>query len=345
MIVKQFIFYFILVLGASQSRQSDDPKTLLMAFQEQILSDQRNRVENSYKIDIDPIADISPLNLLKEMEFMDDCAFILFWKSGGSITGLPSKATGCRFIRDVANDRFKPIFSVFDMMKSNYKKYLEKKVLKELLSQISKAEKEELLFNATSLYNGKFRSIWMRTMGSENGKFDYLHEIFSFFKNAISLGVYGLLEEKFNELVKYYNGPKRDDPPYLKAKQFELLIGFLSTEKNENLGFRWVANHSDPLFTLSYFYFQEKILYGSLFRAIRFKREERRDAFRAVRRIIKNMMNNEFSEADGQVWFNSFFHNPLAPTIMGDDELKECISKIISKLYNFCFPITLNEPL
>jgi hypothetical protein len=148
---------------------------------------------------------------------------------------------------------------IFRKMKKNFIRYLNERVLKELLScdpKISKAEKIKLLLQVMSLYWGKFRSIWARIVKPGKIKFKNMNQIFFDFQKMISLGIYGSLEYVFDEIILNFRKTTNNNLLISYRNCYITLVEILSNDENENWGLRWIAGHTDPHFILAYFYYQ-----------------------------------------------------------------------------------------
>jgi hypothetical protein len=317
MIRKFLILFFVLINGTSQSS--------LEELEEAILFTHRDNYEK-----------IPAKKFLKDIQLMSDFAFILLWYSYGCHKNLsPSRATGLNFINKVSKKKNRGEI-IFGEMRANYEKFLGEKVLKELLlpdSKVSKAKKEELLNDAIALYQGKFRSIWMRIVKPGSEKFDDLRQMFSLFQMAIEIGIYESLDFVFREIFRNFNVLDKQKLVYVYKKQFYALSALLSNNLDENWGLRWVANHHNPYFIITYFYYQRylpDIGYTFLKCFLKYADNRKRDF-----QTIIEILNYKFYLGDQKLKFYPDFKNPF-PHIIGDDELKAIIDKIVSKARILC---------
>jgi hypothetical protein len=349
MIAVLFILYLVLVYGAKSPNQSNNSKLWLEDFEHQVLSTHKNRDRDGITIDIKPILKIPPKKLLADMESMDDCAFILLWSSYGSVFGVSSRATGCLFIKELPRGKRPYLNDTFYSMKNNYIIYLKEVLFKEFLrpdAEISKQEKEELLFLARNLYRGKFQSIWMRIVTPKSEYFDNLKDTFTFYQRVITLGAYGFLEYIFNEIWVFLDNLKKDQMVIEYRKQFHRVAVLLSKNESENWGLRWIDTHNNPYLILSYFMYQSAPPdpYFSFVKKIRRDKEYRKVIFQKVLEIMREKFDDKFSLRDEKVIFDRDFKCPFAPKIMKEDELKRILSSIVSKLHKFCHPCKKGPP-
>jgi hypothetical protein len=271
---------------------------------------------------------------LIDIEFMDETAFILLWYLYGGPEPLCPRATNWNLIKEL-NER------MFKTMKENYFRYLSEMVLKELLStnpENTKDVKEELLLQAISLYQRRFRSIWMR-IPRKTEKFDDLKEIFLIYQKVIDFGIYYSLKYLFKELNANLESTKNNGFLLYSLKQhFYQLALFLSEDENENWGLRWIANQKDPLLILAYFYYLEcpPGRFQTFLLEIKRKRQSPRRFFNFGFYFLKRKLKYQLDVVGDKLIFFPDFQNTFPSHIMQSHELETVITKIISKLLNFC---------
>jgi hypothetical protein len=333
-IVILFIPYIYLVQSSNQSKHSFDLNFPIKVYQETILQFYRNRKERNFTININVADAISPKILLVDMRFMDETAFILMWTSYGHAQTFSTKATGWNLIKEF-NEK------MFDKMKENYVEYMSDMVLKELLSthpENTRDAKEDLLFQAISLYQERFRSIWAR-IPEKTGKFDDLKETFLIYQIVLDFGIHNSLEYLFNGIIANLENTKNDGfLLYSLKRHFYQLAVILSEDENENCGLRWIAGQKDSLLILSYFYYLScpPGRDSTFILDIKQKKKDPRTFLSFALDFLRKKLNYQFSIVDDKVSFHDDFMNPFPAHIMQTDELKTVTTKIISKLLNFC---------
>jgi hypothetical protein len=341
MIPKVFIFYFSLVFCATHSSLIAESEFSLGEFQEQILSKQRNRKGDYIRIKLTPIHDIPSRKLLKDMKLMDETAFILFWYSYGYLVKLTTKTTGWSFINAITTEKGQGR-AIFKEMKEGFFMHLNKTLLEEMVStnrNLSAEEKKELLYQAMDLYYSRFHSIWIRIAkptGTE--RFDNLRPTFSFLLRVINQTIYDSLNFTFVQIFDNLFNPD-DKILYSYKRQFHYLAQILSKDENENRGLRWVANHNNPFFIFTYFYYYDFLpdRKATFLKYIITKDEIRIREFELVLKDFQKMLNYSFKLKNNKLKFAPNFKSPFPPQVMETAELKSIISKIISKLVLFCF--------
>jgi hypothetical protein len=334
MIEKLFMLYIMLVSGSHQPFQIPESSSEL---QKQILSLYLNRESDVFDLSSIPLIPCEP-KFFSEMNLLDDFLFILFWNSYGYIVVVPnSRATGWKFINDIKNQGLGS--SKFKTIRTNYEAYLYNEVLKKILSnekRISKNEMEKLLLEAMNLYHGKFRSIWRELVEPGPEKFDEMRTLFLNFQQTIDLGIQRSLEELFNKIKRNADGQNNNnDLLYPCIKHFCELVKILSNDERECWGLRWISEHKDPFFILSYFYFHRFHYKVSFFRDIRFKIKSRKHYFETVFNVIRKRVNFKFIIEGNKLIFSSSFRSPFPYNVMGAKELKAIITKIVSKIIIF----------
>jgi hypothetical protein len=266
---------------------------------------------------------------------MKDFPFILLWYSYGSHRPLAYKATGCNFFHDISGIGE----SIFRVMKGNYEKYLNEMLLKELLSSdITIAEKEELLSDAMALYFGKFRSIWRRIVKPGSEKFDALEKTFSFYRKAINIGIYGSLELVYKKVYQTLDA-SNGELLLIYKKLFQSMAKLLSTDEKEGWGLRWLAHREDPYFIVFYFCYLKfsPHLDYTFFKGLKKKGKNREFEFDTAMDVLRKNMKLNFQLKYRKVEFAPDFKSPFPPEIMETDELKSVIATLVSKLLLFCF--------
>jgi hypothetical protein len=340
MIAKYFILFISLVYGANQILRITNSTFLLEEVRQKIVRNHRNRKNDHYSLNISYINSVPTKEFLQGINLWEDCPFIIFWYSFGFCVGLSSRATGVNFIHDITDQGIGA--SIFDEMKDNYTRYMRRRLLQDLLapdSEISKNDKEELLSLAMSLYYERFQSIWARIVRPGTEKFDNLKPTFSFYERAHILGIYGSLGFSFR---KIFRNPDAIDQIlyYTYEKQFYYLVEYLSNNRNENWGLRWVSKHKNPYFILCFFHFLEYHPVSCPFlKKVMEKNDDRKYEFKMILNMFGRRMGFEFDiTEDGKLVFPlpKDFKNPFPSSIMEDDELKLVLTKIISKLWHFC---------
>jgi hypothetical protein len=334
-ITKYLIFFIALVYGTTLTIQpATDSTSSLAQFQEQILEHQRSRVKEWFSLEVNEIEKIAFNTFIKDMESMEVSAFVVFWNSYGSMRRLTTRATGRSFLKKISKGK-----EIFKQMKENYIIYLNKNLLKELVASNPAVNKEVLFSDAMALYNGKFRSIWDELVDPKLEKFDYMQRVFSVYREVIGYGIYHTIEYIFVDIVKNVDGPNQEELDSARRGQFSELVYLLSNDMNENWGLRWISNNNNLLLILTFFYFlqiypEAKCAY---IRWIINSINERKRIFGWVSRGLEKKLNFGFIRDGSKLTFTSNFKNPFLPHIMGDDELKNVLSTIITKLYYFCF--------
>jgi hypothetical protein len=330
MFPKLFILYISLACIAKRSYQSADLKLSLEDLQEKILLDHRDQKCFSSNFTVTSIKYIPPKELLKNMESMNENAFIILWSSYEKYRFSWPKVN---LIKELNEKRFV-------IMIENYESYLGEIVLKELLSTNSKDSKdvkEGLLFQAMSLYQGRFRSIWMRIAGKTK-RFDDLKLTFLVCQKVIDFGIYNVLEYLFGMIVKYLEKePKNYELIYSYKIHFRELLDLLSADEKENFGLKWVADQIDPYLIIAYFFYQKYPLsfHSTFIQKIKCRKEDPLYTFDVVLGVLKEKVKHQFDVIEGELTFNPDFKSPF-PHIIEDDELVMIIRKIISKLMKFC---------
>jgi hypothetical protein len=330
MFPKLFILYISLVYTAKRSYQSVDQKISLQDLQEKILLDQRNQECSSPNFNFKSIKYIPPQELLRDMELMNETAFIILWSSFGNYRYTWSKVN---LFKELNEERF-------EIMKGNYELYLGEVVLGMLLSanpEDSKDVKEGLLFQAISLYQGRFRSIWMRIAGKTK-KFDDLKEAFLIYQRVIDLGIYNVLEYLFKKIVKHLEmEPNNYDLIYFYKVHFHNFLSFLTVDEKENFGLKWVAEKTDPYLILAYFAYQDSRPghHNTFIWEIKCRKIDPWWNFNIAFRLLRKKAKDQFDLINGVLKFNNDFKSPF-PLIINDNELVSIIRKIISKLISFC---------
>jgi hypothetical protein len=333
------IFLVFWITDASKSSQLNDLKSPLEELQEKILSIHRNRSEYWIDIGENPIAARTPKKFLKEIALMDDFPFILYWASYGNLLFVADRTGWCLFREITIKKNLKKF--IFEAMKDNYKRYLNERVFKDLLStspEISEAEKEELLSDAITLYYGKFRSIWLRYVKHRSEKFDDLQPTFTFFRKILYLGIFRSLDLIFSEMLRNLNNPDDKLLFYYKEK-FHMLAGVLSTNEIEGGGLRWVADHKDTRFLLAYFFYQRYLPTRdyTFIKNVRQSAKIRKQNFETVLFIIRRQMKLKFDLNGRQLIFYKDFKCPYPDYILDYDTMISTIFKIISMAWNFFF--------
>jgi hypothetical protein len=339
MIVKKLIFLIVSVYGAIQTLQLVESISSLAELQEHILLLQESGGGGAYsKVDVKLIANIPVAQFFKDMMSMEECSFTLFWYSYGRSICVPSKSTGWKFFQKISLKKDLGTF-IFGDMKKHFKDYMNQWLLKELLSVESKANKEELLADAMALYYGKFKSIWPKLVDSKFEMFDYLQHTFFFYQKVINLGIYGTLEFLFEQIFKDLGDPLEKDLVFFYKEKFRILAVLLLKGDNEIWGLRWIADHRNPYLMLSFFYFLEYYpTFGFNFLSqIKEKNLNRKSKFWDVIRVLKYRMNFNLDFSNGKLKFAPNFKSPFQSQLIGNDELKGILSRIISKLLIFCF--------
>jgi hypothetical protein len=191
--------------------------------------------------------------LLENLGLMDDCSFVSFWYFYEN----KRPVSTIEFIREIMKPEGER--RIFRIMRRGFKKFMRKKLLIEFVGPLSKESKEELLFQAISLYQGRMRSIWERIGEPGTKKFDNWPFIFFFFQKTIHLGIYDTLEGLFNEIMLRIDGYQTTKYLYRLKKQFWMLAVFLLNCEKEQYGLPWMAAHPDPRLILSLFLYNEDI--------------------------------------------------------------------------------------
>jgi hypothetical protein len=325
-----FLFFIALVYGSNQVFHADTAKEMLEELEWSILSfPKRGKIE----VNISSMLALSTKNFFKTVQLMYDYTYILFWYSYGHRMDLPTKATWLNFIKEIK--RFGYGGHIFMVLKENFVKYMDEKLLADLLisnPDISETDKENLLLDAMTLYQYKFRSIWLKLGNS--GKFDDLKPKFSYYRKLLCLGIYDSLDVAFNKMVRNF-----EKSTLLDRRNFHLLVRLLTNDRNENWGLRWVANHSDPYFILKFFLSRENysVLFFPLLENLYYENNDRKSDFDKAFAVLRRMLDCKVNLKDNEPIFESDFKNPFPSHIMGDNELKLVISQIVVKLKNFCF--------
>jgi hypothetical protein len=332
MIASLLFFIIAMVYGDKRSLQSADSNFSIKELEEKIISDLRR---NELSLSPVPITRFSPKIFLKNIGLMDDCPFVLLWHSYGNRIWHQSRATGRKFLREISKDgRY-----IFKEMKDNYEKYLIGTLLKEFLSSnsdVSKEDKVEVLFKAMELYYGKFHSIWVKIVEPRSETFDDLKATFSFLYQAIHTSIFDLIESGFEKIMGVLEDPSKKDLLYTYKKQYCELVDILAINDNENWGLRWISNQKNSLLIFTFFYYHRCAPdRNSTF--LQNIMKTRKIDFKIVLDQILKMMNHNFVLKGNELKFEPDFKSPFSPQIMGVDELKSVLSKIISKLLKFCF--------
>jgi hypothetical protein len=336
MIAGLVIFFIFWVTDASKSSQLADLQSPLEELQEQILSIHRDPNKDRVIIVEKRRAARNPKKFLKEMALMGDFPFILYWYSYGNLIFV-SDTDWCLFREITIQKNLEK--SIFEAMKVNYSRYLNERVLKDLLStnpEVSEAEKEELLSDAMALYYGMFRSIWIRLVKPGSEKFDDLQPTFTFYRKILYLGIYDSLDLIFSEMFRNINNPD-DKLLFNYKKQFHMLVGVLSDYEIECGGLKWVADHKDPHFILSFFYYLRFLptLDYTFIKKLRPTAETRAIDFEIVLGIIRRLMKFKFDLKGRQLIFYKDFKSPFPGDKLGNDAMISTIFKIISKARKF----------
>jgi hypothetical protein len=337
MICKYFVFFIAIVYGTTQPLQSSDSKSLLEKMQEQIISHYLNQASKSFELTEDLIVPITSKKFLQTMNQMDDNSFIIFWDSYRVEKSVASKVTGRNLIKEVIGQ--KGFGKLFENMKKIFEYFMYKRLVKQFAFPVPEIsdDNEELLLEAMTLYHGKFRSIWMRMAEPGSEKFDDLSPMFANIRQTINLGIHGSLDYVFGEILRNLNRPENKELVFNYKKHFAGLVDLLSTEKKENFGLRWVADHEDPFFILSYFYYQKYIPNptNTILWYIINKDQTQTLDFYNVFLPLRVMTNHEINLKNRRLIFEPGFKSPFPPNIMGDEEFKIIIIKIVSKLWIF----------
>jgi hypothetical protein len=99
-----------------------------------------------------------------------------------------------------------------------------------------------------------------------------------------------------------------------------------------------MANHGNLFLVMSYFYYIRFYPDSSVtFIKDMIQKNCRGMEFPWAVSVLRNSEKFKFICTGSKIQFDSDFKNPFSPHIMGDDELKNVLSKIISKLHDFCF--------
>jgi hypothetical protein len=192
------------VFGAKQLTQSINSKLLLENTQENCLPDSSKK---NYFIQKD---------FLESLEIIEEHSFISYWYSyGNKWRRFSEKNTSLNFIKEIL--RMEEAKEIFEIMIKSYKKYLRDNLFKEFLGPLSKEDKENLLLQAISLYQGRFRSVWVRFGKPGPKKFNNWPRIFSFFKRIIDLGIYDSIEAVFHKIMKNI-GPVMNEEEIYKLR-------------------------------------------------------------------------------------------------------------------------------
>jgi hypothetical protein len=317
MIKPLLTFFIVLVHGARQLNQ-------LAALEEQIV----NRISN----DSTKSNYLIQKKSLKKVGLMDDCSFVSFW----CLYQNQKPVSTIEFIKEISKQEGER--RIFYIMKSGFEKYMREKLLNEFLGPLPSEYKEELLFQAYSLYRGRIRSIWARIGEPGTKKFNNWPHIFPFFQKTIHLGIYGTLEAVFNEIMHNLDGSQNIKIFFRLKRQFCMLAMFLLNCENEKYGLSWIADHPDPRLILSFFLYQDyppskEFLF---FRRIKDKDDDRSGLFEIALDYLKQKTNFKFNRLrEKNATFGSEFKNPYSSQII-DKDLKLIISVIISRLLKFC---------
>jgi hypothetical protein len=337
MILKILILNIIFVYGILFPIQSGDSS---IELQDQILLHYLNRESNWFALDIasNPSITCGP-KFFSDMNLLDDFLFILFWDSYGYTQYLPSRATGWDFIIEITNQGRGN--SKFEGMKRNYETYLYEVVLKKILSKeqkISENEMEKLLLEAMNLYHGKFRSVWRKLVKPGSKKFDYMRPLFLNFYQTNNLGIHCSLEAVFNKINRIVKDPNvNNDLLYPYLKHFCELVKIISNDEDECFGLRWIADHKDPFFILSYFFYHRYYydIKRPFFKDIRHNSNSRKRYFEMVFSAIRRIFNFNLLIDGNNLIFSPSFKSPFSNNVMGTEELKPIITQIVSKIIIF----------
>jgi hypothetical protein len=330
MIGKYLVVFIVIVYGALQS--SD-----LEKMQEQILSEYLNKTAKSFEFMNELIGPNTSRKFLQNMNQMDDIHFIIFWVLNKGYRSGASKVRGRNLLKQIIERR--GFGKLFEDMKKNFEHFMYNRLVKQFVFPVSEIsdDNEELLLDAMTLYHGKFHSIWMRMAEPSSEKFDDLSLMFANIRLTISLGIHGSLDYSFGEIMRNLNHPEKNEWVFNHKKHFAGLVNLLSREENENLGLRWVAGHEDPLFILSYYYYQvfDPHPTKTILWYIINKDQSQAVDFDAVIWTLKVMTRHEIKLEKGKLIFLPGFKSPFPPNIIGDEDFKIVIDKIVSKLLIF----------
>jgi hypothetical protein len=275
-------------------------------------------------------------NFLESQELLEEHSFINYWYSyGPELQQFSTKATNLNFIKEIL--RKEEAKKIFDVMKRNYKRYMRDYLFREFLGLQSKEDKEKLLFQAISLYQGRFRSVWVRLGKPGPKKFNYWPRVFSFFQRTIDLGIHDSIEAVFHEIMNNIGPVMNEGKTFILKKQFCMLIKFLSTCESEKYGLHWIADHPDPGLILAFFLYPDyppsKDFY--FFRLIK-NRKADQSIFEIGIGPFQRKLHFEIQRfGKEKVKFDSDFRNPYSSQI-NDEDLISIVSKIITRLLNFC---------
>jgi hypothetical protein len=276
-------------------------------------------------------------DFLERLELLEEHSFIRYWYSYENLNRkFYTKSTSLNFITKIL--RMEEAKNIFGIMKKSFKKYMHDKLFKEFLGPLSKEDKEKLLFQAISLYQGRFRSVWVRLGKPGPKKFKNWLQIFIVFQRIINLGIYGSIETVFHDLMIYVNDPQKEELVYQLGHQFHLLIRFLSNCESEKYGLPWIAEHPDLRLILSFFLYSNYPPSKSFYflKKIKKKNADRSIILEIALEHLQQATNFEINRyGEKKVIFDRFFRNPYSSQITAND-LKFIISKIFSRLLNFC---------
>jgi hypothetical protein len=318
-------FYFTLVLNAGLEAHNGSVLSLLMEMQEQYLSEFRNRPHSPYIVDISFYLTLDPIDLLKAMELMDDCFFVLFWDSFGIRKRISWNEIDMASIIHEVN-QCEDCKHVFKNMKKNYKMYLDRVIFTYTGDQIA------LINQAMCVYYGKFRSIWRKFGQTKTVSLGRMRQVFQFYQEAAGQDIYSLMEMEFIELFRSLEG-NNHDLIMSRQKRFCSLVQCLSANEKEKLGLEWIANHHDPYLTLFYLFYQVKDrgIHRSFISSYKRNRITQIATFTNAVFFFKKISNYGIIWDGKHFKFFSSFKSSL-PKIIGDSELKDIISKIVPKL-------------
>jgi hypothetical protein len=144
-----------------------------------------------------------------------------------------------------------------------------------------------------------------------------------------------LLESRFGKIIGLLDDPSKKDLVYIYKMQFCELVDILMSDVNENWGLWWISNHKNLLFIFTLIYYRRHApdRLSTFLQTINSNRDIN---FQIVLHQMLKLMRYKFRLKGEELIFEPDFKSPFPPHIMGDDELKSVLSKIISKLLKFC---------
>jgi hypothetical protein len=328
-----FIFSFIcFAFGGETEQIPPNSDCLLKELQESTLFNYQNGLFDYFQVYVAPALSMKMTDFLDKMQFVDDCFFVLFWYSFGYHKRFLTQSIGDKFFKELSEQTVLGKI-VFDSMIVNYLTYLREYLPKEFAQAKGDADREALISKLQAFHNEKIYQISAK-LGNLKG-FDGMHERYLFYQNAINHDIYSLLESKFASFFKSYRkGDKKSIRNH--EEQIHFLVRFLSKDEEKKFGLPWIANHPNPIVVLFYFLYQifQPTSQNSIFNFFAKNFQNKLWNINKVIEFIQHriLRGNTYSISNGVVKFYPEFKSPFDPSILGDDELKDIVSKIIPKV-------------